>query len=198
MNFLKNWMKMAAIKFRETTPVRTCTKIYASYRSFKKYLATDFNSKCGYTDCRDFWFGGKNTFHIDHFKPFSKNPALVTDYNNLVYCCSYVNILKSDDEGDYLDPCNIDFNDHFERSKDGSIIAKSTSKEAFYMFDKLQLGLARYKIIWKLDEILNRLNKLKVAIHNPENIKIKNDLRIIHSELAEEFTVYLDYLKTNQ
>ena len=189
---------MAAIKFRENKPVRTCTKTYASYRSFKKYLAEDFNSKCGYTDCRDFWFGGKNTFHIDHFKPFSKNPALETDYSNLVYCCSYVNILKSDDEGHYLDPCNIDFNVHFERDKDGSIVAKPTSKEANYMFGKLKLGLARYRIIWKLDEILNRLEKLRVAIHNPENIKIKNDLRIIHSELAEEFTIYLSYLKTNQ
>ena len=66
------------------------------------------------------------------------------------------------------------------------------------MFGKLKLGLARYRIIWKLDEILNRLEKLRVAIHNPKNIKIKNDLRIIHSELAEEFTIYLGYLKTNQ
>jgi hypothetical protein len=191
-------MKMAQIKFREHPPVRTCTKTYASYRSFKKYLAEDFNSKCGYTDCRDFWFGGKNTFHIDHFKPFSKNPELETDYGNLVYCCSYVNILKSDDEGDYLDPCNIDFNEHFQRNTDGSISAKGNSTAANYMFKKLKLDLARYRIIWKLDEILNRLNKLQVAINNPDNIKIKNDLRIIHSELAEEFTFYLDYLKTNK
>ncbi len=189
---------MATTRFRELAPARTCTKTYASYKSFKKYLAADFNSKCGYTDCRDFWFGGKNTFHIDHFKPFSKNPSLATDYANLVYCCSYVNILKSDDEGDYLDPCNIDFNEHFERNTDGSIVTKPTSKEAKYMFDKLKLGLARYRIIWKLDEILDRLNKLQVAIKSPANIKIKNDLRIIHSELAEEFTIYLEYLKTNQ
>lgn len=187
-----------AISFRGDAPKRTCTKTYASYRSYKPYLASDFNSKCGYTDCRDFWFGGKNTFHIDHFKPFSKNPTLETDYDNLVYCCSYVNILKSDDEGDYIDPCKIDFNNHFERMDDGTITAKATSKEAQYMIIKLQLGLARYRIIWKLDEILDRLNKLKVAINDPKNIKVKNDLRIIHSELAEEFTTYLDYLKTNQ
>jgi len=185
-------------KFRYKSPIRTCTKTYASYRSFKKYLADDFNSRCGYTDCPDFWFGGKNNFHIDHFKPFSKNPKLETDYSNLVYCCSYVNILKSDDEGDYLDPCNVDFNDHFERGNDGTIIPKINSEAANYMHLKLQLGLLRYKFIWKLDEVFNRLLKLQDEIRNPKNAEIRDDLRIIHSELAEEFTKYLQYLKVNQ
>ncbi len=185
-------------KFRYNSPARTCIKTYASYRSYKKYLVVDFNSRCGYTDCHDFWFGGPNNFHIDHFKPFSKNPRLETDYSNLVYCCSYVNILKSDDEGDYIDPCDVDFNEHFERDNDGGIIPKVTSKEAKYMFSKLQLGLVRYKLIWKLDEILDRLSKLQTEIHNPRNTLIKNDLRIIHSELSEEFTTYLQYLKVNQ
>jgi hypothetical protein len=187
-----------ATRFRELAPTRSCTKSYSNYKSFKKYLALDFNSKCGYTDCRDFWFGGKNNFHIDHFQPFSKKPELETAYDNLVYCCSYVNILKSNDEGDYLDPCKIDFNEHFERDADGSIVAKNSSKEANYMFNKLKLGLSRYRIIWKLDEILVRLNRLMVAINDPNNAKIKSDLRIVHSELAEEFTKYLDYLKSNQ
>ncbi|MBS1625924.1 MAG: hypothetical protein JST83_18030 [Bacteroidetes bacterium] len=161
-------------------------------------MAKDFNARCGYTDCPDFWFGGKNNFHIDHFKPFSKNPKLETEYSNLVYCCSYVNILKSDDEGDYIDPCNVDFNDHFERDDEGAIVPKAASKEATYMHSKLELGLSRYKFIWKLDEIYNRLIKLQGEIGKPENAEIKNDLRIIHSELAEEFTAYLQYLRASQ
>lgn len=186
-------------KFRYNSPIRTCTKTYANYRSFKKDLKKDFNDRCGYTDCPDFWFGGKNNFHIDHFKPFSRKPHLKTDYSNLVYCCSYVNILKSnDDEGDYIDPCNVDFNDHFERDNGGGIIPKSTSKEANYMYSKLQLGLFRYKIIWKLDEIFNHLIKLQAEIRNPINVDIVTDLRIVHSELTEEFTTYLQYLKVNQ
>lgn len=187
-----------ASAFRLSAPHRTCTKIYASYRSYKKYLAEDFNTRCGYTDCSDFWFGGKNTFHIDHFKPFSKNPKLENEYSNLVYCCSYVNILKSDDEGDYLDPCNTDFNEHFERAADGSIVPIINSKQAKYMYNKLQLGLSRYRIIWMLDEILLRLQKLQEVIKNTSDTKIKNDLRITHSELAEEFTNYLGYLKAQQ
>lgn len=184
--------------FRVNSPKRTCIKTYASYRRYKPYLAEDFNRRCGYTDCPDSWFGGKNTFHIDHFKPFSKNPALATAYSNLVYCCSYVNILKSDDEGDYIDPCDIDFNEHFERDPDGSIIPKASSKEANYMFTKLQLNLSRYRFIWKLEEIYERLLKLKEQIHKPDNEHIKIDLRVIHSELAEEFTDYLKYLKAVQ
>jgi len=185
-------------KFRKQTPVRTCTKKYKKYTSYKPYLAKDFNYKCGYTDCSDFWFGGRSTFHIDHFKPFSKNPALETAYSNLVYCCSYVNILKSDDEGDYLDPCNIDYNLHFKRSSDGAIIPITTSKEANFMHNKLQLYLSRYRIIWMLDEILSRLEKLKEKIRAEKNISIKNDMRIVHSELAEEFTDYLACWKANQ
>ena len=185
-------------KFRLDRPIRTCTKVYKNYRSYKEYLAKDFKNRCGYTDCPDFWFGGKNNFHIDHFKPFSKNPNLETDYENLVYTCSYVNILKSDDEGDYIDPCNVDFNDHFERGSDGVIIPKNTSIEACYMYSKLQLGLRRYSLIWKLEELLSLMIQLKTEINNPKNIAIKNDLRIIHSELAEEFTEYLVYLKSNQ
>jgi hypothetical protein len=187
-----------ASNFRQISPKRTCTKTYASYRSYKPYLASDFNSRCGYTDCPDFWFGGKNTFHIDHFKPFSKKPELETDYKNLVYCCSYVNILKSDDEGDYLDPCDNDFNEHFDRDTDGSIIPKNDSKEAKYMFSKLQLGLTRYRLIWKLEEMREKKNKIKEAIENLKNKERRPQLLEIYYELDVEFMKYLDYLSANQ
>lgn len=185
-------------RFRNTSPIRTFTKTYKSYRSYKKYLASDFNNRCGYTDCPDFWFGGKNNFHIDHFKPFSKNPKLATDYSNLVYSCSYINILKSDDEGDYIDPCDVDFNAHFERAIDGAIIPKDNSVQAKYMYSKLSLGLTRYKLIWKLDKIFDRKVKLKDEIENPKNAKIKIDLIVLYYDLDKEFMMYLDYLKVNQ
>lgn len=185
-------------RFRYNSPIRTCTKTYKNYRSFKPYLATDFNSRCGYTDCPDFWFGGKNNFHIDHFKPFSKNPELETEYSNLVYSCSYVNILKSDDEGDYIDPCDVDFNNHFTRASDGTITPMKTSKEANYMHSKLQLGLSRYSLIWKLDEIRIRIDKIITKIKDPKNSEFVTELRIIHSELAEEFFDYLKYLNYKQ
>lgn len=187
-----------ANNFRYNNPIRVCTKSFKNYRSYKKYLADDFNSRCGYTDCSDFWFGGINTFHIDHFKPFSKNPNLKTDYSNLVYCCSYVNILKSNDEGNYLDPCDVDYNNHFERDNNGFIIPKSTSIEASYMFNKLKLGLKRYAIIWKLDNLLERAYKLEVLIDKESNLELKNELHIFHSKLSIVIHSYLRKLKQNQ
>ena len=185
--------------FREKSPARTCTKTYKDYKSFKKYISTDFNNKCGYTDCSDFWFGGMKTFHIDHFKPWSKYPNLKTEYSNLVYCCSYVNILKTNDDTEsYLDPCDTDFNDHFERNNDGEIIPRQNSKEAQYMYKKLELYSLRYKVIWKLEMIREKMQQLAKQINDPTNLHIKNDLRIIHSEIAEEFDSYLNYLKAEQ
>jgi hypothetical protein len=187
-----------ANSFRYISPKRTCTKTYKNYRSFKPHISKDFNNRCGYSDCSDFWFGGVSTFHIDHFKPFSKNPTLETTYSNLVYCCSYVNILKSDDEGDYIDPCDVDFNDHFERSTDGSIKPKTGSKEAVYMFKKLKLNLARYRIIWMLDEIISRVDKLGELIENTTDPVLKVELKSLHSDLAREQNKYIKYLRASQ
>ncbi len=187
-----------ANNFRNVHPKRTFTKSYSKYSSYKSYLSNDFNKRCGYTDCSDFWFGGSKTFHIDHFKPWKKNPHLKTQYSNLVYCCSYVNILKSDDEGSYLDPCDIDYNDHFERDTLGKIIPKSTSKEANYMYKKLKLYLQRYQIIWLLEKIFVKMEKLQEIIDKTPNGDFKNGLLITQGELAGYAITYRKNLSCNQ
>jgi hypothetical protein len=190
-----------ANNFRENPPKRNCTKTYAKYGSFKPYLAKDFLSRCGYTDCPDFWFGGANNFHIDHFVPWKNYPAqpnLKTDYSNLVYCCSYVNILKSNDEGNYIDPCNVDFNQHFTRDIVGNILPVANSVQANYMYKKLKLFMKRYQIIWTLENIFNKMKLLKQAIENTPDSPLKNDLLIANGELGMILTEYLDYLRKNQ
>ena len=184
------------IDFRKTSPQRTCKKKYKSYRSFKPYLREDFNARCGYTDCSDFWFGGSKTFHIDHFKPKTKNPDLEVEYSNLVYCCSYVNILKSDDEGDYVDPCDADLNEHFKRSLDGSIIP--ISKEGGYMHKNLKLYLKRYQTIWMLEELRSKMLTLKNLIEQEINLDLKKALLITQGELANLFMDYMNYLSNEQ
>lgn len=190
-----------ANKFREKHPQRTCVKVYENYGSYKSYLASDFFNRCGYTDCSDFWFGGTGNFHIDHFTPwknYPKNPKLKNDYQNLVYCCSYVNILKSNDETNYIDPCNVDFNIHFTRDDSGNIFPVAESKAACYMYKRLKLFMRRYQIIWMLDTILAKMKKLENAIKNPDNVQIKADLKGLHSDLSIEMTNYIDYLRKNQ
>ena len=188
-------------KFRENLPVRTFTRTYAKYSQYKQYLAKDFFNRCGYTDCYDFWFGGVNNFHIDHFIPWKNYPAqptLKTDYQNLVYCCSYVNILKSNDETNYIDPCNNDFNDHFIRDKIGNIIPNTNSVQAQYMYQKLKLFMRRYQIIWMLDKIDTKMQQLKLAIEKTSNEKLKQELLITNGELGMLMSEYLNYLKKNQ
>ena len=179
--------------FRETTPQRTYTKMHSNYRAYKPYLAKDFNYKCGYTNCSDFWFGGRDNFHIDHFIPWKKHekekPHLKTDYSNLVYCCSHVNIAKSNDESSYyLDPCDVDYNEHFQREDTGEIIPLTDS--AKYMYKKMKLYLERYRIIWMLDQLYNKIDKLKM-IDSKETKDVCNELLLTYYD-------YTKYLKKNK
>ena len=169
--------------FREQHPQRTFSGYYNDYHSYKKYLASDFNHHCGYTHCFDRWFGGTRTFQIDHFKPHSKYPSLKTKYSNLVYCCSYVNRLKSnEDNTQYLDPCDTDYNLHFGRYFDGRIFGKTKSGK--FMTNKLSLNLCRYAIIWNIERLENRIKILN------EKEKQYPELKELKSYL---YKLYFDY-----
>lgn len=152
--------------FRDVAPFRSCKKKYTDYKRYKSALAKDFNHKCGYSHCSDSWFGGQRNFQIDHFKPENKYAALINEYSNLVYCCSYVNRAKWDDDNpNYLDPCDVDYNEHFLRDENGYIKAKTPQAE--YMIEHLGLNLARYAICWKLDILNQRIEKLKQLNKSP-------------------------------
>lgn len=183
------------LPFRTQHPKRTYSKVHSNYRDYKPFLAKDFNCKCGYTDCNDFWFGGKDNFHIDHFIPWKGKPnsaKLKCDYQNLVYCCSYVNIAKSNDEGNYLDPCNIDFNKHFSRNDVGVIIPIKTSSKAVYMHNKLKLYLKRFQIIWLLDQLDDRMTKLVERI---EKHGKTDELNSLLTDITIEYSKYKKYLR---
>ncbi len=174
--------------FRTQTPQRTCTKKKSDYHNYKDDLAKDFNNKCGYTGCSDHWFGGRRCFQIDHFKPESKYPDLKNEYSNLVYCCSYVNRAKwDDDSAHYLDPCDTDYNEHFERDDHGIICAKPNDVDADYMVSKLHLGLARYSIIWNLDRLELAIDRLKLIVETKVEYK---------SVLCELLILYYDTVKS--
>lgn len=185
-----------AIEFRKNSPQRTCKEVFNNYRKYKPFLRDDFKKKCGYTYCSDFWFGGSRTFHIDHFKPKSKFPELETTYSNLVYCCSYVNILKTDDEKEYLDPCDTNYNEHFERNVEGNIFPKKDSNRANYMYGKLKLYLKRYQIIWMLDELSERIDLLGEIIE--KDVNVSDDIRNTYIELNLKFHKYRKFLSQEQ
>lgn len=174
-----------AQKFRNEAPKRTFTGHYADYHKYKVALADDFNHKCGYTHCSDFWFGGKGCFQIDHFKPKSVYPKLETEYSNLVYACSYVNRAKwDDDSSNYLDPCNVDYNLHFERTSTGEIVP--LSDEAKYMYSHLNLHLKRYAIIWMLDQLHEKIDRMEtIVVEHPEHQPLLNKLYGLHYKMVK-------------
>jgi ribosome modulation factor len=180
---------MSQLNFREETPQRTYAgKELKDYRGYKNYLETDFKERCGYTNCQQLWFGGKRNFQIDHFKSKSIYPDLETKYFNLVYSSSYVNRSKSDDDGNYIDPCDSDYNEHFYRDSLGNIYPNDASDSAKYMYKKLKLYLKRYSIIWMLEQLEDRMNKLRVLIDATNDVEAK--------ELFIAITFkYLDYKK---
>ena len=181
--------------FRNTVPKRSYTgNELTNYRAYKNHLEKDFNERCGYTDCHQFWFGGKRNFQIDHFKPVSKHPELETKYSNLVYSCSYVNRAKSNDIGQYLDPCDNDFNQHFQRDGLGNIIAVANSEPAKYMHKKLKLFLKRYGIIWMIDQLEQRMFKLQELIEATDNAEAK----ALFVEIGMKYNNYKKYLRAEQ
>lgn len=181
--------------FRIKSPIRACTKQYKNYQSYKDFIREDFNNRCAYTDCLDIHFGGYRTFHIDHVKPKSNFPELENSYNNLVYSCSYVNIKKSDKIEVNIDPCDIDWNDHFYRNKFGEICPELNSKDAVSLHASLCLYLDRYRFVWqiqKLDELMTKIEKMierKGGLDHSDSDIIKS-----YAELSIEYRKYKAYL----
>ncbi len=186
--------------FRDHTPVRTSQNKYTNYRLFKSELAADFSNRCGYTNCQDFWFGGQTNFHIDHFIPWKKHhekfPNLKTDYSNLVYSCSFVNILKSDDEGNYLDPVSVNFNDHFNRDQYGMIMANPDSEKALYMHKRLKLYLRRYQIIWMLDKLDMLITKLIALKNVGKTVEENQEISLLIVDVVTVYQEYKQYLRS--
>jgi len=191
---------MNTLQFRVSSPKRTYTFKHTRYQVYKAHLAADFLNKCGYTDCPDKWFGGARTFHIDHFSPKKHYPQLETEYSNLVYACSYVNILKSDDHPEnYIDPCEEDYNTHFYRDQHGVIYPAQDSPRAKYMHKKLKLGLARYSAIWLLEKTYNLMSELSQHIGTlPQNTQEELEALRALRDLEILFRQYFDYLCLNQ
>lgn len=66
------------------------------YKVYRPALREEFEYACGYCENREPELGGSEAFHVDHYRPKSKFPHLVCNYNNLIYSCRYCNRNKGD------------------------------------------------------------------------------------------------------
>ncbi len=189
-------------QFRLNSPKRTCTKTYKRYRSFKRFLISDFDGSCGYCCSSHTWHGGSKHYHIDHFAPKSLFPDLETKYDNLVYSCPLCNLAKSDKwisddhkkniingEG-FLDPCEEDYNAHFKRDNKGYILGVST--EAEYMIREMNLNLEIHSITWELSRLERIIDEYVEKLNNNEmDDGDREKAEKVHYKLL---ILYYDYL----
>ena len=170
---------------QKTKPIRTCTKTYTRYTSFKPFIREDFNRRCGYCDDLDILYnGGVRSYQIDHFKPKKFFPELETDYNNLVYCCPFCNRAKWDKwrEQGFIDPCTDLYDEHLERDSNGEIKYKSLRGK--YSYKNLNLCLKRHELLWMIEKIIIQKEKLLV---------FKKTLERTHPKYIEIIELYIGY-----
>jgi hypothetical protein len=144
---------------REPAPLST-----NDYRRFRPYIREDFSTCCAYCLLTELLGSGKENFELDHFKPRSRFPELVSEYKNIYYACHVCNNIKRDswplnelaDQGyRYFDPCYDDFSAHFEES-DGRW--EPTTRVGEYSVERLRLNRdhliqVRRLLIQRLDEL---------------------------------------------
>jgi uncharacterized protein (TIGR02646 family) len=121
---------------------------YSDYRKYKPHLRRDFSYCCAYCTIHENEWGGLRHFQVEHFRPKSRFPQLVVDYENLLYACDVCNCYKGDDwpsddpltDGvGYLDPCQNDYDEHF-RNEQATGQTNGLTAPARYMIERLHLN----------------------------------------------------------
>lgn len=87
---------------------------------WKQAIADHCDGRCVYCAIPEGRFGGIRNFHVEHFRPKAKFPALENEINNLYLACAICNVLKGDDwpaepeidhtRATYPDPSLVDYN----------------------------------------------------------------------------------------
>lgn len=159
------------MKFRKFLPVRRGDpRQVRHYSQHKDELREDFHKCCGY--CGDSDYFRMEYYEVDHFAPKEVMKTIeLTDYSNLVYSCRSCNNSKrakwpTGDEHvhnaenvGFIDPCNPDYDQQFERNTDGSIVPTTLIGE--WMFSALNFGNPKHRIIWMLMTIKDKMETLK-------------------------------------
>jgi hypothetical protein len=107
-------------------PVAGCTRRhgpcgYSDYRAYKPWLRDDFAFRCVYCLVRERWYpSGHDDFAVDHVVSQAAVPALMTDYDNLVYACGSCNRNRQDSELPFH-PAIEPLGRHLRAASDGAV-----------------------------------------------------------------------------
>lgn len=195
------------LRIKAKVPVRSYSgEKWKTNKTNKKYLAQDFNHRCAYCDDLDRYNGGMRSYHVEHFAPKEKFPALKYTYDNLLYACPYCNEAKSDkwpsdspeisvvgDKG-FIDPCTEEYYKYIYRNEDGSI--GYNGKLGKYIYNELNLYLKRHQVNYNLVSINERIKELRDIIRREkEEGKAVDQLEELQSMLLEEFWIDVNELE---
>lgn len=159
--------------------------LYKEYNAYKKHLRLEFDHRCAYCDIHEAEDGGSKKFHIDHYFPKSKFPEKCCEYSNLFYSCADCNRLKGSYWANYvqkifhkyiLNPCDYDYDIHFDRTKSEWIPKTPAAK---WNVEKLRLNSKK-----QIDVRESRILFLK-AIEELSKRKLSLELALTQSELSQ-------------
>ncbi|MEG0835458.1 MAG: hypothetical protein RR063_09390 [Anaerovoracaceae bacterium] len=191
---------------REKIPNRSyCGEKFHTNPTNKKYLAKDFEHRCAYCNDPDAYGGGYRAYHVEHFAPKEKFPALRFCYENLLYSCPWCNRAKwdiwpSDDPainiiGDkgFIDPCAEEYDNHLNRLSDGSIVGITPLGK--YMHGTLHLYLKRHAVVHNMDRLKQKMDELEDSIAADKLVgkdcnKKEAALKLITKDFFEYFDMW--------
>jgi len=160
------------LAFRSVIPIRSdVVKLVGHHSAHREDLRSDFKERCGY--CNDWDYYKKTYYEIDHFIPeFVLKTISNTDYRNLVYACRSCNNSKRakwpsgdekiaivNDQG-FVDPCDTQYDTHFERDDVGNIVALTNVGK--WMYVALKLSKPQHQLIYQLEKLDETIEQLEV------------------------------------
>lgn len=117
--------------------MRRWSPSFDKYSRYKPWLRDEFCFRCVYCLARETWAdGGSDLFGCDHILPKSLNPALVCQYENVVYCCNLCNCKKG--PRILIDPCSEALGRHLRMQRDGRVMA--LTEEGQVLIIKLKIN----------------------------------------------------------
>lgn len=154
--------------------------VYRDYSSYKKYLRLEFDHQCAYCDIHEAEDGGSKKFHVDHYLPKSIFPEKCCEYTNLFYSCADCNKLKGNYWASWikkffheyiLNPCDYDYDAHFDRSRSAWIPKTSV---AGWNIEKLRLNSTKQVAVRDtrafflkiIEEVSEKKRRLELALRN--------------------------------
>ncbi|MDD7304011.1 MAG: HNH endonuclease [Prevotellaceae bacterium] len=189
--------------FRKITPSRRMgVAVQSKYKSYKADLRIDFHQRCGY--CGDHDFFSESYYEIDHFVPKSLDPSKELVYSNLVYSCRSCNNSKrakwpTNDPNKpnngtigWIDPCDVDYPNQFERLADGSI--RATTPLGNWMWSAMSMGKPNHRLKYLLEQLRIELKKTdNLAIDDSNELKAIKELNARYRQFEESLRGYPNF-----